>query len=462
MSDFPKPTIDGKEIVFTATAKPPKEKLRGDFDIVSSLDTIADSLQASDTIDVAKVHDFTKHIEKTQNHQAKHNLSLLKKEMDALEVLEVADALATIDSPWGALAQEITQSDRLTQSLPDAKSREQYVDKLLFPLGAEIFRDIRSMTTDPLTRQIMFHSIADEIRKNPDAIRMAQASVPLPKDTDTVKNSMRRVSIGLLGGRVDGYQSDAQIEATYRKSIHTAVLRSRLSAEQPLFDIAAMEHNLEAAKQESDRTMMPFAKEQIAQTLRETHTELNDMKNIRHIIDQELPLVHDEASLMRALDKIQNARFEGTSEIAPYKLEPWAPENVRTNARAALELLSKPKEDLYAKTLKKLDTVEHKFRSEQVTWSETKYKDHMKWLADPVSQAHRNQRIINIIDLVTTLTTLVYGTTGGIQRQIEGDHPNGLSITDYITYVESQKPWEMAADLATPKQPKHDIRYNVS
>ena len=175
------------------------------------------------------------------------------------------------------------------------------------------------------------------------------------------------------------------------------------------------------------------------------------MKKIRQIIDQELPRIHDEQSLIRALDIIQHTRFERVDMLAPYKLEPWVPENIRQNARETLELLSKPKEDMYAKALKQLDAVERHFRSQKTTWSETKYKEHMQWLADPVAKARRNQQILNIIDLVMTLTTLVYGTTGGLQRQIEGNHPAGMSIKDVINYVESQQPWEVAADLATPK-----------
>jgi len=459
MSDIPRPITDNKDIVFTATAKPPKEKPRGDIGVAQSLESIADSVEASDTIDVSKVHDITKRLEHVPDSQVKDTLTVLKQEMDALEVLEVTDALATIDSPWGALAQDIAESDRLKQSLPDTKQREQYVDKLLFPFGAEIFREIRTMTTYPLTRQLMFQSVADEIVSHPDVIRIAQASIPLAKDAVTVKHAMRKVSLGLLGVGLNGRESQAHIDTLYRKSIHTAVLRSRLSAEQPIFDIAATEYSMKVAEQEATRTITPFAKEETAQSLRETQAELSDMKRIRQIIDQELPKVHDETSLMQALDKVQDARFEGTSETAPYKLEPWVPESVRTNARAALELLSKPKEDLYAKILKKLDAAERQFRSRQITWSETKYKDHMKWLADPVAQAKRNQRIINIIDLIMTLTTIVYGTTGGLQRQIEGNHPNGMSITDYIDYIESQHPWEVAADLATPKQPKQ--KYNL-
>lgn len=454
--------LQSSEKIFTATAKPPKEISHPNIGIIQSIDAIADGLQTSNSIDNSKIKEITNRLEGIQDRQVKDNLSLLKQELDALETIEVADALATIDSPWGALAQEIAESDRLKLSLPDAKNREQYVEKLLFPLGAEIFRDIRLMTTDPLTRQLMFQSIADDIRNNPEMIRMAQKSIPLPKDAGAVKNPMRRVSIELLGTQVDSHASQAQIDALYKNSIHTAVLHSRLSAEQPLFDIAATEHALETARQEANRAMMPFAKEEAAQTLREHRTELNEMKKIRHIIDQELPLVHDETSLMRALDKVQNARFEGTSNIAPYKFEPWIPENIQRNARSELEMLSKPKEDLYTKALKKLDVAERQFRSRPVTWSETKYKDHMKWLADPVAQANRNQRIINIIDLVMTLTTLVYGTTGGIQRQIEGGHPSGMSIVDYIDYVESQHPWEAAADLATPKRPKHNEAYKVS
>ena len=221
-----------------------------------------------------------------------------------------------------------------------------------------------------------------------------------------------------------------------------------------------MEQTLKLVKQEADHTIMPFAKEEAAQSLRETQTELNEMKRIRHIIDKELPSIHDEKSLMKALDKVQSARFEGTSkEIAPYRLEPWVPQSVQRNARSELELLSRPKEDMYAKVLKKLDSTERIFKSRpkdsgQITWGETKYKDHMKWLADPVAQASRNQKIINIVDLLLTITTLASGVTGGIQRQIEGTNSNSMTINDYISYVESQRPWEAAADLATPKQPK--------
>jgi len=440
------------EIVFTATAKPRKEIIHPNLEVIQTIDSIAEELQVSDTIDSFKVNEVTKHLEKIENRDVKANLSLLKKEMDALELLEVADALSTMDSPWGTLAQEIAKSDRLKQSLPDTKSREQYIDKLLFPLGAQIFCDIRSMTADPLTRQLMFHSIADDLQKHPERIHAAQALIPLSKDSDQIKHTMRRASITLLGTKLTGHESYAQIDTLYKKIIHTTVLQSRLSAEQPLFDMATMEHTLNAAKLDASQTSLSFAKEESAQTLRETQTEFNDMKRIRHIIDQELPHVHNESSLMQALDKVQDARFQGTIELAPYKIEPWVPENVRTNARKALELLSQPKEDIYAKTLKKLDALEHRFRSQQVTWSETKYKDHMKWLADPVAQANRNQRIINIVDLIMTLTTLVYGTTGGIQRQIEGSHPSGMSITDIIDYVESQHPWEVAADFATPKK----------
>jgi len=466
--DQRKYTQNAAEKIFFATAKPPKEKSHVDSGVIQSLDSIADRLQVSDTIDSSKINEITGRFEKITDRldpktssAVKDSLSLLKKEMDALEIIEIADALATIDSPWGVLAQDIAHSDRLKQLLPDTKSREQYVEKLLFPFGAQIFREIRSMTADPLTRQLMFHAIADEIRSNPDALRLAQASIPLPKDTGTVKHSMRRVSIRLLGTRLDGRESEAQIDALYKKSIHRAVLRSRLAAEQPIFDITRMEQTLSETKQYADRTFTPFAKEETAQTLRETRAEYNDMKRIRKIIDQELPQVKDEMSLMQALDKIQNARFEGTSNIAPYKFESWVPESVQQNARSELEILSKPKEDLTAKILKKINAAEREFRSKRVTWSETKYKDHMKWLADPVAQAKRNQRIINIVDLVMTLTTLVSGVTGGIQRQIEGGPPV-MSIHDLIDHIESQRPWEVAADLATPKQPKHDTRYKVS
>lgn len=477
MSDFTQPfaevtkaTHNNSETVFTATAKPPKEKPHPDIGVVGSLDSIAEGLQESDTIDSSIMNDITGRIEKNQDRldgktrsAVKDNLVLLKQEMDALEMIEVADALGTIDSPWGILAQDVAQSVRLQQSLPDTKKREQYVDKLLFPFGAELYRDIRSMTTDLLTRQLMFHSIANDIRSHPERIRVAQASIPQPKDSDTVKNSMRRVALSLLGVRLEGHESETQIDSLYKKNIHTAVLRSRLSAEQPIFDLASTDQALKAATLEADWTIMPFAKEEAAQTLREIRTEQTEMKRIRHIINQELPYVYDETSLMQALDKVQAARFEGTSNIAPYKFESWVPESVRRNARLELEMFSKPKEDMYAKVLKKFDAAERRFRSGQVTWSETKYKDHMKWLADPEAQANRNQRIINIIDLVMTLTTLVSGVTGGIQRQIEGGLPtNSMSITDYIDYIESQRPWEVAADFATPKQPKQDTRYRVA
>lgn len=458
MSDSLRPS----EIIFTATAKPPsKEKSNPPIGIALSLDAVADGLQTSDTIDVTKIEDIINRINKTNDPAVKDNLVLLKNEMDALEVTEVAEALATIDSPWGDVAQQIAQSDRLKQSVPDKKLREHYIDKLLFPLGAELYRGIRTMTTDPLTRQLMFHSIADDIRSNPNTIHAAQASIPLPTHTGIVKNPMRRISIGLLGTRLDGHESEAQINALYKKSIHTAVLRSRLSAEQPMFDLTTMEQSVKTATQEVLETTMPFVKEEAAQTLRETQAEHHEMKRIRQIIDKALPSVHDETSLMSALDKVQRARFEGTKEeIAPYKLESWVPEHVQKQARHELESLSIPKEDLYAKILKKFDAAERQFRSGQITWADKKYKDHMKWLADPVAQANRNQRIINIVDLIMTLTTLVYGTTGGIQRQIEGVHPNGMSIADYIDYIESQHPWEAAADLATPKKPKR-INANI-
>lgn len=452
------------EIIFTANAKPTKEKIHPDFGVATSLDIIADKLQEFGTLDNSKINQLTDQIEKQQyrfdaatRNAVNDNLQLLKREMETLELMDVADALASVDSPWGSLVQDIAESDRLKQSLPDKKLREQYVDKLLFPIGAQVFREIRSMTTDPLTVELMFHSFSEGIRSNPDAIHTAHASIPLPKDTGTVKQTMRRVSVNLLGIGLSGHETNAKIDALYNKGIHTAALRSRLSAEQPQFDIDFMEYMLKAATQEEYRRVMPFAKDEAAQTLRETQSGLNEMKRIRNIVDKELPNVQDETTLMRALDNVQAARFDGAYELAPYKLESWVPEHIRQNARIELEMLTRPKEDLYAKVLKKLDAVERRYMSKPVTRSETKYKDHMKWLTDPVAQATRKQRVINIIDLVMTVTTLVFGVTGGIQRQIEGGSPSAITVEDFINKIESQRPWEIAADLATPKIPKLDL-----
>ncbi|MEK7060705.1 MAG: hypothetical protein AAB937_00530 [Patescibacteria group bacterium] len=472
MNDILNPVINEKkykqknsEVVYTASAKPSKELSHLNIKVAQPIDLLLNGLQTYNTIDTPSINTLTKQLENVKNSldstkktQVEQSLSSLKNEMDSLEVIEVKDALSTIDSPWGTVAQKIADSNRLKQVLPDKKLREQYVDKLLFPLGAELFREIRSMTQDPLTRQLMFHSIADEIQNKPDIIQIAKESIPKPKDTGTVKNLMRPVSIQLLGFKYDGHHTDTQIEALYKKSIHTAVLKSRLSAEQTIFDLSNMEQTLRTQQIDVDQTFIPFAKEHAAQTLRENQSEYNDMKRIRHIIDQQLPSVHDETSLMNALDNVQKARFEDSNEeIAPYKLEPWVPEAIRQDARSTLELLSQPKEDLYAKLMKKLDATDRRFKSQETTWSETKYKDHMKWLADPLAQANRNKRIINIIDLVITLTTLVSGVTGNIQRQIEGNYSTGMTINDYIDYVESQRPWEAAADLATPKLPKSKI-----
>jgi hypothetical protein len=468
MTDTLQPYIDSKkftqtDVVFTGSAKPPIEAPRrpATSDTLQSMDAILDGVLSFNTINASKVNEMANQIENMQNHldntqkvNVRKNIAALKKEMDALEVIEVADALATIDSPWGTLTRDISDSNRLKQTLPDANAREQYVDKLLFPLGAELYRDIRLMTDDPLTRQLMFQSIADDIRRSPDRILLAQNALPKPTDTGSVKLSIRRVSLGLLGGKLSGNESEAQIEHLYRSRIHTAVLRSRLSAESPVFSITDTEKTITNATHEAHKPSMPFAKEAATHMLRDSQTELTDMKRIRQIIDRELPSVRDEQSLMHALDAIQRARFEDAEqEIAPYKLEPWVPKNIQRQARTALERLSKPKEDLYAKILKKVDSTERTLKS-QTSWGETKYKDHMKWLADPVAQANRTKRIIDIIDLTMTLTTLVYGATGGIQRQVEGTNPNGVTIKDYIAYMESQQPWEAAADIATPKQPK--------
>lgn len=464
MSDVHRPVGARQEAVYFATAKPPKENPRPGSGIARSIDSVIDGLDSFNTIHSSKVSDLAKQIERNTHHldstkklDVERNLLLLRKEMDALEVIEVTDALATIDSPWGELAQEIAESDRLKHVLPDKKSREQYVDKLLFPLGAELFRDIRSMTLDPLTRQLMFQSIGDEIQQNKNIIHLAQESLPLPKDAKTVKLAMRRVSIILLGGKINHHESEAQIDTLYKKYIHQTVLRSRLSAEQPLFDVVAAEHALEEAKQKLSQTVMPFAKEAAAQSTREKQTERNEAKRLRQIIDRQISFVNDESSLMQALDQVQHARFEGTeAEIAPYKLEPWVPKNIQGHARSELERLSAPKEDIYAKVLKKLDETERRFRSSKTTWGEKQYKTHMKWLADSGAQASHKQRIINIIDLLMTMTTLVSGVSGNIQRQIEGSYPGGMTIREYIDYVESQRPWEVAADLATPK-PKNTI-----
>jgi len=437
MNDILQPVRDKPEAIYFATAKPLKEKTRLGFGLAQSIDSAVDELQAFDSIQSDKVTEIAKYIK--NNPEAEKNLLLLQKEMDALEIIEVADALATIDSPWGELA----------KALAHEHASEQYVEKMLFPLGAEVFREIRSMTPDPLTRQLMIQSVADDILAHPERVQNARKMLPSPKDEGTIKQSMRRAATELLGGKTD---------EEYKNIIHTTVLRSRLSAEQPIFDIAATEHALEETRQEADRTTSPFAKQEAAHSLRETQTELDEAKRIRKVIDQALPSVHDETSLMQALDTVQQARYIGTrKEIAPYKTEPWVPEHIRSSARSELEKLSIPREDLYAKVLKKLDAAERRFRAGNSTWGEKRYKDHMKWLADPVAQANRNQRIINIIDLMITITTLVYGVSGGVQRQIEGNYPNGMTIRDYIDYVESQHPWEVAADLATPKPPKHKL-----
>ena len=65
--------------------------------------------------------------------------------------------------------------------------------------------------------------------------------------------------------------------------------------------------------------------------------------------------------------------------------------------------------------------------------------------------------LINIVDLVMTITALASGVSGGMQRQIEGSSPNGMNLNDYIDYIESQRPWEAAADLATPKPGKISV-----
>jgi|GEM_PF-5348438 len=468
MSDSLKPSADiltaprnKPEKVFFASARPTKEKPRPDSKAAGTLDAVADRLQALDALDNAKLKEFAQHVEHQQANldsktrtAVQDNLSLLKREMDTLETIEAADILATTDSPWGALVQEIAESDRLKQSMPDATKREQYVGKLLFPFGAQLFREIRSMTTDPLTSELMFHSILDGVRNNPDTVKLAQASLPHPKDTKPVKHPMRRMSLALLGTKLNGHESDSQIDTMYKKDIHTAVLKSRLSAEQPLFDIALTEHMLKQATEEALTSVMPFAKEDAARVVRETKTGLDEMKRIRNVIDSELLSVRDEHSLMRALDKVQSTRFEDSDVIAPYKFESWVPESVGKSARNELEKLTRPNEDLYAKGLKKLAAAERKFSSKPGSWSEQKYTDHMSWLADPLAQATRKQRIINIIDLTMTIATLVSGVTGGIQRTIEGGPPSPMTITDAVNQIEQQRPWEVAADLASPKIPK--------
>lgn len=455
---------NSRETVYTATAKPLEKKPHHAITAIFPLEQVADTLRASQVLDRGKLAEFTARIEQQQaaldsktRAAVTTNLALLKREMDTLETLEIVDVLAAADGPWGAFIRDIAQSDRLKQSIPDAKQRELYVSKLFFPFGASILRTIRSMTTDPLTGELMFNAILDEIQDNTKAIALAQASLPQPKDTTPTKHTMRRIALQLLGTKLDGHESDAQIDALYKKGIHTAVLKSRLSAEQPLFDIKLTEHMLLEAEHNAKHTLMPFAKEEAARVVRETQERLKEMKRIRALIDAELQNVRDEPSLMRALDAVQAARFEDPDIIAPYKFEPWVPDHVRTDARRQLALLTQPKEDLYAKVLKKLDAAQRRFKENPNTWSKQRYDDHMRWLADPVAQATRKQRILNIIDLTLTITTLVSGITGGIQRTIEGAPAKPATITDVIAQLEQQRPWEVAADLASPKIPKVEL-----
>jgi hypothetical protein len=253
----------------------------------------------------------------------------------------------------------------------------------------------------------------------------------------------------------------ASVDTRYQHIVHTLALRSRLLSEQPIFTIKQLEHSLSRQEEAKKSTYMPFVVENLDQSIRETKSELSESRALRSEIEKHLSFVTDEHTLLDALDAIQSFRFNGVigDDVAPHRLESWVPSQTREQARKELEKLSRPREDLAVVTYKILEQAEITFLKKQNdkgannpdTWAGKRYKQHMLWLADDQAQAKHKKIVLNIIDLTLTLTALAAGVSGSMQRQIEGTPIVRGDINALIQDINADRPWEVAADLATPK-----------
>jgi hypothetical protein len=412
---------------------------------VSSITSLVESQKQT------KVHNNQKDV-KTEPIQQ------LEQQLQTLEYLEIADAITTTDSPWNTIVDQILKLEKVKQMIPDEHQRLDYCQKLLFPLGASLYKEIRSITSDPLTQETIFHCIAEDIvgqKKLPRVFE--QYSENHQNIHESIEYPMKKIILLSFGNELHGSETPQQLDSLYMQCIHKEVLRGRLLSEQPMFIIKQIEQLLENKQKELQTTNMPFAKEELQQSIREIQNDLRDAQKIRASVDSKLPIIDTDQSLLHALDEIHDARFDGMSRdvVPPHTLEPWVPTSRREDARDKLQKLLLPHEDITAKTLKGIHWAEKHIAPSintlpmKETWAHKKYNEHMKWLADDSLQAKRKQTILNIIDLTMTITSLASGVSGTMQRQIEG--ASTLNISSLINTINTQEPWLIAQDLATPK-----------
>lgn len=160
-------------------------------------------------------------------------------------------------------------------------------------------------------------------------------------------------------------------------------------------------------------------------------TEVQEAVKTRKLIDEKSDGIENVEQLAEAIGVVREQMGLGREEIVGSLLEEsWLSDDPRQVLEEEADRLriGEVKEGVVGKVLRGLTFVEKRVRGirsndpeqSEPSFFEQKYQKHLSWLADEKAQAIHKLKIVNSLRLLTTVTSLAHGVSGGLQQQMEG------------------------------------------